>query len=192
MKIRVPLSIVGTKELADHLSTNHGLEVRYQDGKEKLLAKMAEAGIPTDFIEVDNGEAEPVVQRIEPAPKARHTPGKRMCQIQIEPQDKPGGNEPVWTAVNGVGIWITRGERVWVDYKYVHCLQNAKQTVPDKIGQDSEILSWRDVPEVPMSVWAIEPPLSKAEIAENEERERQAIAAREAAREQEAGMENAA
>ena len=97
-----------------------------------------------------------------------------MVQLRIEPQEKPGGSEPVFTSVNGSPILIPRAETCWVDYKYYHALMNAEASIPIT-DEDSKIVGWRKVPEYPVSVFHIEGKLSAREqkIAEEQEIARQ-------------------
>jgi len=176
---RVPVSIMSATALAEHVAATMGLDVKPQMGINAIKAKMALAGFQTDFIEIDDGQEEVEIKRVEPK-KVRHTPGKRMVQIRIEPQEKPGGSEPVFTSVNGSNILIPRAQTCWIDYKYYHALQNAvaKQAITD---EDSKIIGWRDVPDTPISVFHIEGKLSAREQKIADELEVARLAAEERA-----------
>lgn len=188
MKTRVPIDILNATALAEHVVANMGLDVNAKMGTAGIKAKMATAGFPTDFIEIDDGqgEAAPVVRK-EP-PRVRHREGRRSVQIRIEPQEKPGGNEPVFVSVNGIHMLIPRAQTCWIDYRYYHALQNAVAHIPET-DEDLNITGYRKVPEYPVSTFVIEPPLSKAEKKREEERvakaEVAAAAAAEAALEDE-------
>jgi len=176
---RVPISMLSATALADYVTANMGLDVKAQMGITAIKAKMALAGFQTDTIDLDDGKDEPEIKRVEPK-RVRHTPGKRMVQLRIEPSDKPGGNEPVYSNVNGQAILIPRGKTVWVDFKYYHALGNAVARVPIT-DEDSKIVGWRDVPETPMSVLHIEGRLSAREQKLSDEQEAKRIAAEAAA-----------
>lgn len=175
-KSRVPIDILNATALAEHVAANMGLDVNAKMGTAGIKAKMATAGFPTDFIEIDDGlgDAAPIVRK-EP-PRVRHREGRRSVQIRIEPQEKPGGNEPVFTSVNGIHMLIPRSQTCWIDYRYYHALDNAVAYIPET-DEDLNITGYRKVPEVPMSVFVIEPPLTKAE----KRREAERVAAAEAA-----------
>jgi hypothetical protein len=171
--------MVSATALADHVTANMGLDVKPNMGVPAILAKMSQAGYPTDFIEVDDGIEEQPVKRVEPK-RTRHTPGKRMVQLRIEPQEKPGGSEPVFTSVNGVAILIPRGQTCWVDFKYYHALMNAVAHIA-VVDENSNITDWRKVPEYPVSVFHIEGKLSAREQKIALEQEEARLAAEAAA-----------
>jgi hypothetical protein len=50
---------------------------------------------------------------------------REYARILIHRSDKPGGNDPVFVGVNGVAMYIPRGEPVAVPIEYVRILQNA-------------------------------------------------------------------
>jgi len=169
MKTKIPIDVMSAGALAEHVAANMGLDVKPQMGVAGIKAKLAQAGFPTDFVEIEDGREEEPIKRVEPK-RERHTPGKRMVQLRIEPQEKPGGNEPVFTSVNGSPILIPRALTCWVDFKYFHALQNAVAHIAE-VDQDSNITGYRKVPEYPVSVFIIEPPLSKEEKRVEAERE---------------------
>lgn len=175
---RVPIDMMSASALADYVNTNMGLEIKPQTNLAGIKAKMAQAGFQTDYIEIDDGKGEQPIARIEPK-RERHTPGKRMVQMRIEQQEKPGGSEPVFVSVNGVNILIPRAQTCWVDYKYYHALQNAVAHIAIT-DENSLITGYRKVPEYPVSTFVVEPRLSPAEKKLAEELERKA--AEEAAR----------
>jgi hypothetical protein len=160
--IRIPTTMLSAAALAEHVTTNMGLDVRPNMGVAAILAKMSQAGFPTDVIEIDDGrEEQAVVKRKEPK-RGRHIPNKRMVQLRIEPQERPGGSEPVFVSVNGVAIYIPRAKVCWVDFKYYEVLRNAvaHHAITD---EESKIIGWRKVPEYPVSVFHIEPRLTAEE-----------------------------
>jgi hypothetical protein len=182
MLVRIPTNMMSATALADYVAAHMGLDVNLRMGVDGIKEKMKQAGFESEFIEIDDGRAEPEpIQRVEPK-RERHTTTpliKRMVHIRIEEQEKPGGSEPVFASVNGVHILIPRTQSCWVDFKYFHVLKNANQSIPIT-DEDNTIIGWRTVPEVPMSVFHIEPALTPEEKAENKRREAEIAAAREA------------
>lgn len=160
---KIPIDIMSASALAAHVIANMGLDVKPQMGLAAIKAKMAQAGFPTDFIDFDDGEEEQPIQRIDP-PRERHIEGKRSVQLRIEPQEKPGGNEPVFVSVNGVNMLIPRAQTCWVDYRFYHALENAVAQIAE-VDEDLKITGWRRVPEYPISVFHIEPPLEEEKTA---------------------------
>jgi hypothetical protein len=164
MKKSVPIDLLNPTALASIVSATMGLEVNPRLGLPGIKAKMAQAGFPTDFIEYDDGKEEGEPVRVEP-PRVRHRPGKRSVQLRIELQEKPGGAEPVFSSVNGVNILIPRATTCWVDFKYYHALMNAVAHIAE-VDENLNITGYRKVPEYPVSVFHIEPPLTAAEKTE--------------------------
>jgi hypothetical protein len=157
MRKKIPIDIMNAQALATLVIANMGLDVNPKMGLLGIKAKMAQAGFPTDTIEIEDDEEEPPVQRREP-PRERHVKGKRSVQLRIEPQEKPGGNEPVFVSVNGVNMLIPRAQTCWVDYRYYEALIA-------ETDQDSNITGYRKVPEYPVSVFHIEEPLEEQAAA---------------------------
>jgi|SRR6187455_2773821 len=180
MAIRqIPIDMLNASALAQAVAATMGLDVRANMGVGGIKAKMAQAGFPTDFIDFDDGKEEVEIKRVEPK-RERHTPGKRMVQIRIEPQEKPGGNEPVFVGVNDSRMMIPRARTCWVEYKWYHVLKNAVAHIAET-DEDSKITGYRKVPEYPVSVYHIEPRLNAAERKLAEELEAAALAAASAA-----------
>ena len=178
-KKQIPVAIMSATALAEHVVANMGLDVNARMGIAGIMAKMSQAGYPTDFVEIDDGKEDAPVKRVDP-PRVRHIEGKRSVQLRIEPQEKPGGNEPVFTSVNGVNILIPRALTCWVDFKYYHALQNAVAHIAE-VDENSNITGYRKVPEYPVSVFHIEPKLTQAEkvrALEIEEENARALAER--------------
>ena len=60
---------------------------------------------------------------------------QERVMINIAKQDKPGGGEPVFVGVQGVGYTIPRGINIKVPASVVEVLKNAKQ---DRVYQDED------------------------------------------------------
>jgi hypothetical protein len=164
MRKKIPIDIMNAQALATLVVANMGLDVNPKMGLLGIKAKMAQGGFPTDFIEIDDDEEDDrPIERREP-PRERHIPGKRSVQLRIEPQEKPGGNEPVFVSVNGVNMLIPRAKTCWVDYRYYEALNNAVAHIAET-DQDSNITGYRKVPEYPVSVFHIEDPVEEQAAA---------------------------
>lgn len=99
--------------------------------------------------------ASPVASGSAPAEGAALAPGSyqsgRKARIVIDRQDGPGGDRPVFVAVNGSSILIPRGEPVLVGMPYVEALTNATMTLFDQNPETGEITA-RDVPVHPFRI----------------------------------------
>lgn len=186
----IPIDMMNASALAQAVAATMGLDVRPNMGVAGIKAKMAQAGFPTDTIDIDDGKDEPEIKRVEPK-RERHTPGKRMVNLRIEPQEKPGGNEPVFVSVNGIRMVIPRARSCWVEYKYYEVLKNAVAHIAET-DQDSNITGYRKVPEYPTSVYHIEPRLNEAEKVLAAELEAKAMAAHVGERDDDEDREEAA
>ena len=58
MKTKLPIDMMSATALCNHVTANMGLDVKPQMGLDGIKAKMAQAGFPIDFIEIDDGEEE--------------------------------------------------------------------------------------------------------------------------------------
>ena len=54
---------------------------------------------------------------------------REYVRILVHTSDKPGGEEPVFVGVNGIGMYIPRGEEVEVPVEYAEGLDHARQLV---------------------------------------------------------------
>ena len=80
MKTKLPIDMLSATALANHVIANMGLDVKPQMGLNGIKAKMAQAGYPIDFIEIDDGQEDGPIVRKEP-PRERHIEAKRSVQI---------------------------------------------------------------------------------------------------------------
>lgn len=130
-------------ELAEFAKVHFGIEgIRHTMGKDRILAELAKVGFSADEIVVEalQAPAAPATGM-----KAEDFGSQERIRLYINEQDGPGGNEPVWVAVNGRGQWIPRGKEVVVRKPYIEALKNATRRVPVK-GENESIVSWREVP----------------------------------------------
>ncbi len=65
---------------------------------------------------------------------------KSYVKINIAKQDKPGGSEPAFVGVQGVGYSIPRGLNIDVPKSVVEVLKNAKQDIVTQDPEDGEIM----------------------------------------------------
>ncbi len=76
----------------------------------------------------------------------------KYIKIKIAQSEKPGGTEPAFVGVQGVGYMIPRGIEVEVPASVVEVLKNAVQ---DIVTQDDEgVIYHNDMPTYPFSVIA--------------------------------------
>lgn len=106
--------------------------------KEQVLAKIEEAGWQRDTIPTLHRPSS-LPQMSDATGSARPRPfdhdfqskGKaRPCiKIRVNTEDKPGGDRPVFVAVNGNGMHIPRGKTEPIPVEYVEALENAEELV---------------------------------------------------------------
>lgn len=121
--------------------------------RDELLARLHQAG-HSGPVQVMAGHGTAPTPAPEPEGAAL-APGSyqsgRKARIVIDRQDGPGGDRPVFVAVNGSSILIPRGEPVLVGIPYVEALTNATMTLFDQNPETGEITA-RDVPVHPFRV----------------------------------------
>ena len=100
-----------------------------------------------------------IVERCEqlgvPVPKAevamqRHKPGLTYYVINIPKQDRPGGDEPAFVGVQGVGYLIPRNINVTVPSAVVEVLRNGVQDIVTQ--EEDGDLNIDQVPTYPFQV----------------------------------------
>lgn len=102
-----------------------------------------------EFIEIDEVAGAPPETKPGGVPSAENQPDPdSLVKIMIPQQEGPGGNEPVWAAVNGVGLWIPRDQWHDIKFKYVEALENATKRIYDT-DDEGKIVGHRDVPQYP-------------------------------------------
>lgn len=123
---------------------------------ETLHSKIASAGYQRDEITVPAslGAPAPVAAPADEAPSHAIDPGSYQrgpkAKILIDRQEGPGGDRPVFVAVNGKSMLIPRAVPCEVGLPYVEVLANAVQTLHD-MDEEGNITS-RDVPLYPMRI----------------------------------------
>lgn len=123
--------------------------------REELLANLHRAGHAGPVQVLPGHGTAPASTPVPVDAGAALVPGSyqagRQARIIIERQDGPGGDRPVFVAVNGSSILIPRGEPVMVGVPYVEALTNATSTLYDQHPETGEITA-RDVPAFPFRI----------------------------------------
>ena len=126
-----------------------GLQFDRYEKVEGLLAKVKAAWNQPDIYVEEKNEPEaapnPAVM-----PKSKD-PGDDMLSVIIIREEKPGGDQPVFLAVNGKGILVERGKPSPLKRKYFEVLRNAIQHIYEPVdgGGMSEP---REVPLYPYQI----------------------------------------
>jgi len=84
----------------------------------------------------DEKDIEPPIAELGSTPANE---GEKKVTINIAKQDKPGGSDPVFVGVQGVGVTIPRGINIKVPERFVHALENAVQDIVTQ-NEDGEII----------------------------------------------------
>jgi hypothetical protein len=147
---RIPITEAKAADLAAFAQLNLGLEVEDGMSAARLKAIIASTGYDKDFIETDADDA----------PKARgraqafndYAAGAKPDTVKliIQRQPGPGGDEPVFVGVNGVAMYIPRGEEVEVPYRYFEALRNAVVTTYES-DERHGLKAGRSAPQYPYS-----------------------------------------
>jgi len=85
----------------------------------------------------DEKDIEPPVAELGSTPANE---GEKRVTINIAKQDKPGGSDPVFVGVQGVGVTIPRGINIKVPARYAHALENAVQDIVTQDPETGEIV----------------------------------------------------
>ncbi|GAB5434794.1 MAG: hypothetical protein EpisKO_41640 [Epibacterium sp.] len=133
---RVMIEDANEKQLRDFVTILMGLEVKADATKDEMMNLLEVAGyhLP-DIPTMQRADDAPLFSDATGAPRPRtftHKFGgkERECvAIFINQEDKPGGEEPVPVSVNGVQLWVPRGERCVIPAEYVEVLENAEKFV---------------------------------------------------------------
>lgn len=150
----IPFAEATATQLADFAATNYGLDVRHTMGSAKIIQALQSVGYDKQTITVQVADV--------PQPVASGNK-RRMAEINIPEQDKPGGSEPVFVSVNGRGMYIPRDRECTVPYEYYDALRNAVKHVYDTDENGGLITPPREVMEYPVILIRADPPLSQIE-----------------------------
>jgi hypothetical protein len=73
-------------------------------------------------------------------------------KVLVHTSDKPGGEDPVFVSINGRGMYVPRGQNVWVPEKFVGALKAAEEKhYPEYDGGDGGLGKPRLVQSYPFS-----------------------------------------
>lgn len=161
-KTQKPIDECTAEELRTFGKIHYGIEMADRTNAPTAIAKLRAAGHGEDFILVDGPAPESVQDEAGNAAPAINgvrfvTEGgrqRKQIKIMIPVQDKPGGHEPVPTAVNGKRFDVPRGKEVWVYEEYVEALRNAQEWHFDNRPDDRGLTKPRVVQSYPFQVLA--------------------------------------
>lgn len=134
---RKPLDEASPAELRAFATSALGLEVGKTASRETLIAQIRTVYSGTEI----RLYADPATPREAPARLRRERPMEKNPKrtevaINIHRSDKPGAPDPIWAAVNGIGMWLPRGREIWVPEEYVEVLQHAEEFIYDEYDPD--------------------------------------------------------
>lgn len=136
MSSKVEINQASREQLMKFATDVLNLEVPVQANANTLRKRLVEAGYKHDYIELDarsvyESAAKPVLPE-----NGEADPSEGYVEITIAGSQEEADNQPVFVAVNAVGMRIPRGEKVVIPRKYFEALNNAKiQIYPrDKNG----------------------------------------------------------
>lgn len=148
----IPFEDATASQLAEFASVNYGLDVRHTMGHAKIVQSLQASGYDKQTIEVNVPDIAPAV--------ASSGEVRRMAKVFIPEQEKPGGSEPVWSSVNGKALFTPRNRECEIPYEHYLALMNAVRHVYDTDENGGLIDPPRNVPEYPVSLLGIYPPLT--------------------------------
>jgi hypothetical protein len=74
--------------------------------------------------------------------------GRTFVLLTLHRQEKAGGKEPLFVAVNGRGMFIPRGVPSWVPEEYVEVLDHAQEQVYDEYDAEKNMMGGLTTPSV--------------------------------------------
>jgi hypothetical protein len=74
--------------------------------------------------------------------------GRTYVLLTLLRQNKAGGNEPLFVAVNGRGMFVPRGSAVWVPEEYVEVLDHAEEWVYPEYDAGRNMLGGLEKPTI--------------------------------------------
>lgn len=126
---KVPLDEATDAELASFAMLSLGLEIGPKDKREQILAKIRTT-YTADFLVVPKAtdlreRPRDLTASVRPAENGVEEDDEIHVLIHADQKD----SSPVWLAVNGIGLWVPRGVKVWLKRRYVNVLEQAEQFV---------------------------------------------------------------
>jgi len=150
----IPFADASASQLADFASTQYGLDVRHTTGHANIIKALQAVGYDKQTIAISVPD---------PIAMAAQAAGRRMAEINIPEQEKPGGSEAVYVSVNGRSMFIPRGQNCTVGYEYYEALLHAVKYVYDTDENGGLINPPREVLEYPVILIRADPPLPAIE-----------------------------
>lgn len=142
----IPLEQATADQLRHFATTVLGLPLPANAGRDAILSKIRTAG-HTGPIPLAPPQT-PVTPTAKPDAAAIE---EEMVTILIDKQEEVGGDQPVPVRVNGVAMYIPRGEPCRVKRRYVEALRNAVKEVYEQVRPEDPITS-RQVPAYPWRI----------------------------------------
>lgn len=151
--IEVPIEEASAEQLRYFATTVLGLTVPSRLEKQGVLAQIRAVH------DGPNIQVPIQAEKTRSLPKGREKPidppekggeDKRFVTVLIARQEGKGGDNSVYTSVNGRAMLIPRGEEADIPLRYYEALKNAVKTVWDS-KEEGEMIS-REVPSYPFSV----------------------------------------
>lgn len=156
MTKKIPIAEASVDQLRSYATLALGLEIHHASGKDKVLAKMVEAGFSMDFITEFDAPTAPVASvpgsPRGPVSRRVRADGREEVGIRIEVSDKPGGDRDIYTGVNGKPVHLPRGVAFWCPVEYVEALDHAVEHVfSEYSGGDGGLEHRREVKSYPFA-----------------------------------------
>lgn len=150
---KVKMSEATASQLADFATLNMGLPgLNFRTGTDKLRAAIIAAGHQDEYIAVsDDPEEVAPAQAGKLGVGQEQFPDAEKIKINIPATEGPGGDDPVWVAVNGRGMWIPRNQDCEIAKPYAEVLNHATKRIY-LTDENSMIVGSRDVPQYPYQV----------------------------------------
>lgn len=126
-----------------------GLPIEEFAARDTVISAIRRAGHVTPTISITDAtpidfpppaDDQTVDQIAQPKPAKPSVAGEKIT-IVVERQEGPGGDRPIFVAVNGTAMLIPRGEPAAVAWPYVEALKNAVRTEYYQDPSTQEILS---------------------------------------------------
>ncbi len=148
---------VTAAQLATYATKILGLDgdINYRQGWRHIASLIRAVEPELKEITIHEEDSPTITARVEPAGKNKGA--RRMATVNIGNQDRSGGDEPVFVAVNGTAMYVPRGDNVDIPYEYKHVLDNAIKGVP-QVDKDGVLTGFKPTPEYPVSTVRVDEP----------------------------------
>lgn len=131
---RVAIGEASDHDLRQFAVISLGLDVPPRETREKLIARI-KATYTADEIVLPKAtdmreRLDEVARTTRPVPEEQRDPeAPDEVEVRIKVHTAQNDAKPVWVSVNGRGLWVPRGESVWLKERYVAVLEQAEQLV---------------------------------------------------------------